>query len=82
VVRGVRRWHDQSAEQAGAPVLRADWRVMVFSVALTLGVMGLFGLAPALRAPAIIPAGTLKVLFALVRAWPLADGSPNRTMAQ
>jgi predicted permease len=41
-------------------VLPADWRVLGFGVALTLGVTFLFGLAPALRASAIKPASALK----------------------
>jgi predicted permease len=40
--------------------LPADWRVLGFGLALTLGVMLLFGLAPALRASAIKPASALK----------------------
>jgi len=40
--------------------LPADWRVLGFGVALTFGVMLLFGLAPALRASAIQPARALK----------------------
>src|SRR5262249_11729022 len=40
--------------------LPADWRVLGFGLALTVGVMLLFGLAPALRASAIKPAGALK----------------------
>jgi putative ABC transport system permease protein len=41
-------------------VLPADWRVLGFGVALTLGVTFLFGLAPALRASATKPASALK----------------------
>jgi len=41
-------------------VLPADWRVLGFSVALTLAVTFLFGLAPALRASAIKPVSALK----------------------
>lgn len=41
-------------------VLPADWRVLGFGLALTLGVSLLFGLAPALRASAVRPASTLK----------------------
>jgi len=41
-------------------VLPADWRVLGFGLALTLGVSLLFGLAPALRASAVKPASTLK----------------------
>jgi putative ABC transport system permease protein len=40
--------------------LPADWRVLGFGLALTLGVMLLFGLAPALRASAVQPASALK----------------------
>ena len=48
---------------SGDPVrlsLPADWRVLGFGLALTLGVTLLFGLAPALRASAVKPATTLK----------------------
>jgi predicted permease len=41
-------------------VLPADGRVLSFSVLLTLGVMLLFGLTPALRASAVKPASALK----------------------
>ncbi len=41
-------------------VLPADWRVLAFGVALTLGVTFLFGLIPALRASAVKPASALK----------------------
>jgi predicted permease len=40
--------------------LPADWRVLAFGLALTLGVTLLFGLAPALRASAVKPAHALK----------------------
>ena len=40
--------------------LPADWRVLGFGLVLTLGVTLLFGLAPALRASAVKPAGALK----------------------
>jgi len=40
--------------------LPADWRVLGFGLALTLGVMLLFGLTPALRASAVKPARALK----------------------
>jgi predicted permease len=40
--------------------LPADWRVLGFGLALTLGVTILFGLAPALRASAVKPASALK----------------------
>src|ERR1700757_2096898 len=41
-------------------ILPADWRVLGFGVALTAGVMLLFGLAPALRASAVKPVSALK----------------------
>ena len=41
-------------------VLPADWRVLSFGVVLTVGVMLLFGLAPALRASAVQPVSALK----------------------
>jgi predicted permease len=41
-------------------VLPADWRVLSFGLALTVGVMLLFGLAPALRASAVEPVSALK----------------------
>jgi len=40
--------------------LPADWRVLGFGLALTVGVTFLFGLAPALRASAVKPASALK----------------------
>jgi predicted permease len=40
--------------------LPADWRVLGFGLALTVAVMLLFGLAPALRASAVKPASALK----------------------
>ncbi len=40
--------------------LPADWRVLGFGLALTVGVTLLFGLAPALRASAIKPVSALK----------------------
>jgi len=40
--------------------LPADWRVLGFGLLLTVGVMLLFGLAPALRASAIKPVSALK----------------------
>jgi len=40
--------------------LALDWRVAGFGLALTLGVVLLFGLAPALRASAVQPASALK----------------------
>ena len=47
----------------GNPVrlfLPADWRVLGFGLLLTVGVMMLFGLAPALRASAVKPVSALK----------------------
>ncbi len=41
-------------------VLPADWRAVGFGLALTVGVMLLFGLAPALRASAVQPVSALK----------------------
>jgi len=40
--------------------LPADWRMLGFALALTIGVMLLFGLVPALRASAVKPASALK----------------------
>jgi putative ABC transport system permease protein len=40
--------------------LPADWRVLGFAVALTLGVTFLFGLVPALRASSVKPSSALK----------------------
>jgi putative ABC transport system permease protein len=40
--------------------LPADWRVVLFGVALTLGVMLLFGLTPALRASSVKPVSALR----------------------
>jgi predicted permease len=40
--------------------LPADWRVLGFAVLLTIGVMLLFGLAPALRASTVKPVNALK----------------------
>ena len=40
--------------------LPADWRVVGFGLALTVGVMLLFGLAPALRASGVKPVSALK----------------------
>src|SRR4029077_19560298 len=40
--------------------LPADWRVLGFSILLTLAVTCLFGLAPALRASAVKPVSALK----------------------
>ena len=40
--------------------LPADWRVVAFGLVLTVGVMLLFGLAPALRASAVKPVSALK----------------------
>jgi predicted permease len=40
--------------------LPADWRVMAFTIALSVAVIALFGILPALRASAIKPANALK----------------------
>ncbi|HTB10279.1 MAG TPA: ABC transporter permease [Bryobacteraceae bacterium] len=40
--------------------LPADWRILAFASALTLGVTFLFGLVPALRASSVKPASALK----------------------
>ncbi len=40
--------------------LPVDWRVLGFGLALTIGVMLLFGLAPALRASAVKPVSAIK----------------------
>ena len=40
--------------------LPADWRVLGFGIALTIAVIGLFGLLPALRASSVKPASVLK----------------------
>lgn len=40
--------------------LPADWRVLCFGIALTVAVIGLFGLIPALRASSVKPASVLK----------------------
>ena len=41
-------------------ILNADWRVLLFSVALTISITFLFGLAPALRASSVKPISALK----------------------
>ena len=41
-------------------ILCADWRTVVFAVALTFGVSMMFGLIPALRASAVQPVSALK----------------------
>jgi predicted permease len=41
-------------------LLPADWRVLAFALALTLGVTFLFGLSPALRASSVKPSSALK----------------------
>lgn len=41
-------------------LLPADWRVIAFGIALTVAVMLLFGLAPAVRASGVQPASALK----------------------
>jgi predicted permease len=40
--------------------LPADWRVLGFGIALTIAVIGLFGLIPAMRASSVKPASVLK----------------------
>jgi putative ABC transport system permease protein len=49
-----------SPENPTRLVLPADWRVMLFAVALTALVTLLFGIVPALRASAVKPAASLK----------------------
>ncbi|HEV8043357.1 MAG TPA: ABC transporter permease [Bryobacteraceae bacterium] len=41
-------------------ILTADWRVLIFGLALAFGVTILFGLAPALRASSVKPVNALK----------------------
>jgi putative ABC transport system permease protein len=48
------------ADNPARLVLPADWRVLGFGVALTLAVTILFGVAPALRASAVKPAGAMR----------------------
>ena len=48
------------ADNPARLVLPADWRVFGFGLVLTFAVTILFGLAPALRASAVKPAGALK----------------------
>jgi predicted permease len=48
------------ADNPARLALPADWRVLGFGLALTVAVMLLFGLAPALRASAVKPASALK----------------------
>jgi predicted permease len=48
------------ADDPARLILPADWRVLGFGIALTVGVTLLFGLAPALRASAVKPASALK----------------------
>jgi predicted permease len=48
------------ADNPARLALPADWRVLGFALALTLGVTFLFGLAPALRASAVKPASALR----------------------
>jgi putative ABC transport system permease protein len=48
------------ADNPARLALPADWRVLGFAVALTLGVTILFGLVPALRASSVKPASALK----------------------
>jgi putative ABC transport system permease protein len=48
------------SENPARVALPADWRVLAFGMALTLGATFLFGLAPALRASAIKPISALK----------------------
>jgi len=48
------------ADNPARLILPADWRVLVFGLALAFGVTILFGLAPALRASSIKPVNALK----------------------
>jgi predicted permease len=48
------------ADNPARLALPADWRVLLFAIALTLGVVLLFGLLPALRASSVQPASVLK----------------------
>ncbi len=48
------------ADNPARLILPADWRVLGFGVALTLAVTILFGLAPAMRASAVKPAGAMR----------------------
>jgi predicted permease len=48
------------ADNPARLALPADWQVLGFGLALTIGVIFLFGLAPALRASAVKPASALK----------------------
>jgi len=48
------------ADNPARLLLPADWRVLGFGLALTVGVTLLFGLAPALRASAVQPVSALK----------------------
>ncbi len=48
------------ADNPARLILPADWRVLLFGLALALGVTILFGLAPALRASSIKPVNALK----------------------
>ncbi|HEY6291462.1 MAG TPA: ABC transporter permease [Terriglobia bacterium] len=48
------------ADNPARLLLPADWRVLGFGLALTVGVMMLFGLAPALRASSVQPVNALK----------------------
>jgi predicted permease len=41
-------------------IMAADWRVLGFAIALTVGVMLLFGLLPALRASSVQPVSAMK----------------------
>lgn len=56
-------WVAQSISTPDYPArlsMQADWRVLAFGVALSIFVMLLFGLAPALRASSVKPASALK----------------------
>jgi putative ABC transport system permease protein len=49
-----------SAENPARLALTADWRVLLFAIALAVGATGLFGLAPAMHASAVRPIDAIK----------------------